>query len=128
MLQRVHVAPVDPRGCSDRKLPVIGNAQTSTILPGKPISAVACDYSRTHRLLGSGRLSPMLLPHAVDVLQRAQSSTIGLPSDTLLVTYIFRYADGTKRAITSDLDTYPFIATDGQHAVRLSAELPRVYQ
>ncbi len=122
MLQRVHIAPVDPRGCSDRRLPVIGEPQTSAILPGKPISAVACEYSTTHRLLGSGRLSPVLLRHAVDVLQRAYSSMVGIPFHTLLVTYIFQYADGTKRTITSDLDTYPFIATDGQHAVRLSTE------
>ena len=64
---------------------MIGNPRTSTILPGKPISAVACEYSTTHRLLGSGRCHRCFCARGGRAAARAIEHRSVFRSDTLLV-------------------------------------------
>lgn len=131
ILQNVHIAPVDPHGCADRAtaLASSSNSPANTILPGKPVSAVACEYLPGYRLIGSGVLSSKFLRHAVDALDGANPGSTRYFRRLLFARYIFRYANGTERTIDADLDYDPFTATDGQHSVASSNMiLPRAYR
>ncbi len=131
ILQSVHIAPVDAHGCTDHAtgLAAASNPRASTILPGRPVSAVACEYMPGYRLIGSGALSPKFLRHAIDALDGARTGSTRYFRRLLFVRYIFRYADGSRRMIDADLDYEPFTATDGQHTVSSSNMiLPRAYR
>jgi hypothetical protein len=131
ILRAVHIAPVDPHGCVDRAtaLTSSSNPPANSILPGTPVSAVACEYMPGYRLVGSGPLSSKFLRRAVKSLAGASPTSTRLFKHILFVRYIFRHADGSQRMVDAGLDYDPFTATDGQHTVASSNMfLPRVYR
>jgi hypothetical protein len=130
VLQNVHVAPVDTHGCADHaaRLTADSNPSATAIVPGRPTSATACEYSNHYRLIGSGPLTQNQISRVQRALDRAHEGKDFAPT-VLNVRYLFRYADGATRTVDVDLDVDPSAATDGRQVVTSAfAELPRAYR
>lgn len=116
----LRVTPVDRNGCV-ATLPALANPPASGLLPGRPVAASVCTYTRLPNFRVAAYLlrSQSIEHHRLAFLVAAIHGLPAGPGKNFEelpggVRYLFTYADGSVRAIDARRGDDPSV-TDGQH-------------
>lgn len=133
VLDSIRITPVDANGCRARvsSLQPAGNSPAQRLVPGRPVSAVACQYESVaakdggRALIGSYAIDARWTQRLAALINKFPLRTVGSsgiatgPPAYLLT---FRYADGATRQISAAVvpERIGEVLTDG----RLKATAP----
>lgn len=126
VIPSVRITPIDRFGCRARTDagPPPGNAVADRLVPGRPTSAIVCEYASTY---GFGNTPQWLVTSArLPDIDRVASRINRLPlrpvKHGLLIPahdwVVFHYADGTTRTIAVERNATPARVTDGHLVAR----------